>query len=421
MTSFAELGVRTRTLESLSRSGITDPNAVQREALPGLLAAGDAVIEAPTGSGKTLAFAIPMVERLRGHQPGGPRALVVGPTRELCQQVAAVIAALDRELHVAVLYGGVGYGAQLHALATGADIVVGCPGRILDLAASQRRVSFARVEYLVLDEGDEMLDSGFAHDVESIIARCPDKSKRQTVLASATMPDWVERMIDRHLSAPQRVRVALEATPDLEHGILGVADELRLETLVTLLRLQPAGSGTIVFTRTKHGAKKLTRKLEALSLHAVELQGNLSQNARDRSIGSFRDGEADILVATNVAARGLDVPRVGLVVNYELPESALWLTHRIGRTARNGACGHAVTLLSAADADQWHKLQRGGAPRLRRLHAEPLLQRGEWLYLTEAEALAATPRPLQGGSPERARHPVGSFHRRRPAPRRNAA
>jgi superfamily II DNA/RNA helicase len=336
MTSFAELGVRTRTLESLSRSGITDPNAVQREALPGLLAAGDAVIEAPTGSGKTLAFAIPMVERLRGHQLGGPRALVVGPTRELCQQVAAVIAALDRELHVAVLYGGVGYGAQLHALATGADIVVGCPGRILDLAASQRRVSFARVEYLVLDEGDEMLDSGFAHDVESIIALCPGKSRRQTVLASATMPDWVERMIDRHLSAPQRVRVAREAAPDLEHGILGVADELRLETLVTLLRLQPTGSGTIVFTRTKHGAKKLTRKLEALSLHAVELQGNLSQNARDRSIGSFRDGEADILVATNVAARGLDVPRVGLVVNYELPESALWLTHRIGRTARNG-------------------------------------------------------------------------------------
>ncbi|MGD0833201.1 MAG: DEAD/DEAH box helicase [Candidatus Dormibacteria bacterium] len=421
MTSFAELGVRTRTLESLGRLGITEPNAVQREALPGLLGGGDAVIEAPTGSGKTLAFAIPVVERLRGHRPGGPRALVVGPTRELCQQVASVIAALDRELHVAVLYGGVGYGAQWHALSSGADIVVGCPGRILDLISVQRRASFARVEYLVLDEGDEMLDSGFAHDVESIIALCPDRSRRQTILASATMPDWVERMIDRHLRAPLRVRVAQEAAPDLEHGILGVADELRLEALVTLLRQQPAGAGTIVFTRTKHGAKKLTRKLEGLSLRVVELQGNLSQNARDRSIASFREGEADVLVATNVAARGLDVPRVSLVVNYELPESALWLTHRIGRTARNGACGRAVTLLSATDADQWHKLQRGGAPHLRRLHSEPLLQRGEWLYLTEAEALAATPAPVRGGSPGRPRYPAGSFRPRRQAPRRSAA
>jgi ATP-dependent RNA helicase RhlE len=266
-----------------------------------------------------------------------------------------------------------------------------------------------------------MLDSGFAHDVETIMALCPDRSRRQTVLASATMPDWVERMIDRHLQTPNRVRVAREQAPDLEHGILGIAEELRLETLVTLLRQQPSGSGTIVFTRTKHGAKKLTRKLEALSLHAVELQGNLSQNARDRSIGSFRDGESDILVATNVAARGLDVPRVGLVVNFELPESALWLTHRIGRTARNGACGRALTLLSPADADQWHKLQRGGAPRLRRLHAEPLLQRGEWLYLTEAEALAQAPAASRGASPVRPRRSVGSFQRRRPAASRRTA
>ncbi|HAW10299.1 MAG TPA: hypothetical protein DCX12_04335, partial [Chloroflexi bacterium] len=237
----------------------------------------------------------------------------------------------------------------------------------------------------------------------------------------ATMPDWVQRMIDRHLREPRRVQVAADAEPTLEHGVLHVNEDQRMDSLVTLLKLQPAGSGTIVFTRTKHGAKKLAHKLDGLQMRVAELQGNLSQNARERSIGSFRDGEVDVLVATNVAARGLDVPHVGLVVNYELPETAQWLTHRIGRTARNGAAGRAITLLSGADAEQWQKLQRGGAPRLPRLHAEPLLQRGEWLYLAETERPApnvTAPRPMRAGLSHR---PVGSFRRRRPAPRRSAA
>ena len=289
MTSFAELGVRARTLESLTRQGIDAPNEVQREALPHLLAGHDTVIAAPTGSGKTLAFAVPMIERLQGHRAGGPRALVVGPTRELSLQVATVIAGLDRALRVAVLYGGVGYGAQYQALAGGPDIVVGCPGRILDLVG-QGRVNFSAVEYLVLDEADEMLDAGFAREVERIMSLCAVGSARQTVLASATMPDWVQRMIDRHLREPRRVQVAADAEPTLEHGVLHVDDERRMDSLVTLLKLQPAGSGTIVFTRTKHGAKKLARKLETLQLRVAELQGNLSQNARERSIGSFRDG-----------------------------------------------------------------------------------------------------------------------------------
>jgi superfamily II DNA/RNA helicase len=420
MTSFAELGVRARTLESLTRQGIDAPNEVQREALPHILAGHDTVIAAPTGSGKTLAFAVPMIERLQGHRAGGPRALVVGPTRELSLQVATVIAGLDRALRVAVLYGGVGYGAQYQALAGGPDIVVGCPGRILDLVG-QGRVHFSAVEYLVLDEADEMLDAGFAREVERIMSLCAVGAARQTVLASATMPDWVQRMIDRHLREPQRVQVAADAEPTLEHGVLHVDDEQRMDSLVTLLRLQPAGSGTIVFTRTKHGAKKLARKLETLHLRVAELQGNLSQNARERSIGSFRDGDVDVLVATNVAARGLDVPHVGLVVNYELPETALWLTHRIGRTARNGAAGRAITLLSTADAEQWHKLQRGGAPHLPRLHAEPLLARGEWLYLAESEHAEPAFRPAQPVRTGLPRRPAGSFRRRRPTPHRTAA
>src|ERR1039458_10202201 len=249
MTSFAELGVGSRAPNSPARQGVEAPNEVQRGALPHLLAGHDTVIAAPTGSGKTLAFAIPMIERLRVHRPGGPRALVIGPTRELSLQVASVIASLDRALRVAVLYGGVGYGPQYQALAGGPDIVVGCPGRILDLVG-QGRVHFSAVEYLVLDEADEMLDAGFARDVERIMSLCAVGSARQPVLASATMPDWVQRMIDRHLREPQRVQVAADAEPTLEHGVLHVNRSEEHTSELQSLRLQPAGSGTIVFTRT---------------------------------------------------------------------------------------------------------------------------------------------------------------------------
>ena len=421
MATFAEIGVRTRTLEVLDREGITEPLPVQRDALPHLLASRDCVIEAPTGSGKTLAFAIPMVERLRGHRPGGPRALVVVPTRELAMQVAAVIASSDPGIRVATLYGGVGYGAQLEALKGGADAVVGCPGRILDLCGSGR-VSMSRVDYLVLDEADEMLDAGFARDVEKIIEMC-SRPQRQTVLASATMPEWVQRMIDKHLREPARVRIVAETVPALEHGILAVEDAVRVETLTTLLRAQPQGSGTIVFTRTKHGAKKLSRKLGAVGVPAVELQGNLSQNARERSITAFREGEVSVLVATNVAARGLDVSHVGLVVNFELPETAQWLTHRIGRTARNGAEGKAVTFLAPSDHEQWLKLQRGGAPRLLHLDGPALVGRGQWAFLpAEQQPVVRAPRPVPAegsGSPRswRSRRPRG----RRPQARVPAA
>ena len=202
---------------------------MQREALPHLLAGHDTVIAAPTGSGKTLAFAVPMIERLRATAPADLAPWWSGPPGSSRLQVATVIAGLDRALRVAVLYGGVGYGAQYQALAGGPDIVVGCPGRILDLVG-QGRVNFSAVEYLVLDEADEMLDAGFAREVERIMSLCAAGSARQTVLASATMPDWVQRMIDRHLREPRRVQVAADAEPTLEHGVLHVDDELRIET-----------------------------------------------------------------------------------------------------------------------------------------------------------------------------------------------
>ncbi len=288
MTTFASIGVRPRTSAVLAENGFHEPNAVQQEAIPPLLARRDCVMEAPTGSGKTLAFVVPLVERLAGHQGHGARALIVTPTRELATQVNAVIRKVDPALRTVVCIGGVGYGPQTGGLRNSPDVIVGCPGRILDLASS----GFARlrdVEYLVLDEADEMFDQGFAHDVEKIIAMCPafeSAGRRQTVLASATMPDWVQRMISKHLHAPARVRVVNEQVPALEHGVMAVVKSQKVDALSRLLRRQRATdlNQTIVFHRTKHGAKKLVRDLVRMGHSAGELQGNLSQNARDRAL-----------------------------------------------------------------------------------------------------------------------------------------
>ena len=329
-----------------------------------------------------------------------------------------MIAGLDRALRVAVLYGGVGYG-EYQALAGGPDIVVGCPGRILDLVG-QARVDFSAVEYLVLDEADEMLDAGFAREVERIMSLCAAGSARQTVLASATMPDWVQRMIDRHLREPRRVQVAGDAEPTLEHGVLHVNDDQRVDSLVTLLKLQPAGSGTIVFTRTKHGAKKLAHKLDALQVRVAELQGNLSQNARERSIGSFRDGEVDVLVATNVAARGLDVPTSAWSSTTTARDRTVAdPPHRPNRAQRRRRAGDHPALGCRRRAVA--EAAARGRTRLPRLHAEPLLQRGEWLYLAESENPEPAFRPAQAVRTGFPRRPAGSFRRRRPAVRRSAA
>jgi ATP-dependent RNA helicase RhlE len=386
MPTFAELGVRSRTVDTLRRSAITEPLPVQRDAIPPLLARRDVVVEAPTGSGKTLAFLVPMAERLSGHRPGGARALVVVPTRELAGQVASVLRTVDPALRVALVVGGVGYGGQTSALRNSPDVVVACPGRLLDLAG-RGAARLDRVEYLVLDEADEMLDQGFAPDVERIMALTPQNQPgrivRQTVLASATMPAWVRTMIDRHLVDPVRLAVAVsgEQVPLLEQGLLRVRRDQRVTTLSALLCRFDGKA--LVFHRTKHGAKRLASDLHRLGHRADELQGNLSQNARDRAIAGFRGRSTDVLVATNVAARGLDIDHVQLVVNYELPDSPQWLTHRAGRTARNGAEGTAVTFLSEDDMEQWGKLRRLGAPALRWADGDALLGEGE-LRLLEA-------------------------------------
>ncbi len=374
MQTFTDLGVSARTAAALTALGVHTPVPVQAQAIPALLEGRDLVIEAPTGSGKTLAFLLPLLARL---QPGrrAPQALVVAPTRELAIQIGSVLRGVAGRTRAAILYGGVGYGRQTADLNGHPDVVIGTPGRILDMVA-RRLLSLSAIDFLVLDEADEMLDAGFARDVEKIIGMT---GARQTALASATMPAWVETMIAKHLRQPVRVRVERAVEPSLEHGLLHVVAPQRLDTLHRLLKSHDGS--VIVFGRTKHGVKKLATRLNAMGHSAGELQGNLSQTRRDATMDAFRRGRIRVLVATNVAARGLDVAGVGLVINYELPETAEWLTHRVGRTARQGAAGRALTILTPDDETAWRKLRRQGAPDIRPIDAELLLQRGQWRHI----------------------------------------
>ena len=408
MHTFAEAGISARILAALARQNITTPNRVQSESIPALLDGRDVVVQSPTGSGKTLAFLIPLLERFQPGSPG-PRALIVTPTRELAIQVDAVFASLDSELRGALLYGGVGYHAQTLALKRRADVVIGTPGRILDMI-ERKLVSLSRVEYLVLDEADQMFDAGFAPAVERIIGLTYSP---QTVLASATMPDWVSAMVAKHLNDPVTIRLATEGASLLEHGLVRTDSGLKLRLLSDILRQH---RGTIVFGRTKHGVRKLNRDLQRLGHRSVELQGNMAQNAREHVMQTFRSERADVLVATNVAARGLDVSHVGLVVNYDLPDSPEAMTHRVGRTARNGSTGRAVTFLTHEDHEKWAKLRRQGAPALRTLDSAELSRRGGWLYVEDG-ASVAPPASKQVRSTGRRRPGARGGAGRRPARR----
>lgn len=392
MKTFADAGLRPHTVAALAAHGITEPVSVQDQALPLLMQGHDLVIEAPTGSGKTLAFLLPLIERLQ-RGASWPRALVVTPTRELALQVDKVLTTLGSDLRSTVLYGGVGYANQRLALKRGVDVVIGTPGRIMDLVG-QGRLSLARIEYLVLDEADEMLDAGFAPIVEKMLALTYEP---QTVLASATMPEWVTRLIQKHTRDHRQIRLEAEADSALEHGLLRVAREHKLSTLSRVLNGH-AGAA-IVFGRTKHGVRKLNANLRKLGHNAVELQGNLSQSERDRAMESFRRGRSRVLVATNVAARGIDIDHVGLVINFELPDSARWLTHRVGRTARMGATGRALTFLTPDDEAAWAKLSRE-APLIREIDATSLLNDGSWTFRDRpTDRSVGSPRPQ--GHPQR--------------------
>jgi ATP-dependent RNA helicase DeaD len=341
------------------------PTPIQAQTLPLLLAGRDVVGQARTGSGKTLAFGIPLVERCKSGR-GAAQALVLTPTRELATQVASVVGILGRghRLRVVELVGGRGIGPQVAALRAGAEVVVGTPGRVLDLL-KQGTLRLEALTYFVLDEADEMLDQGFGPDVDRIIQRMPaNAASRQNALFSATLPEWARAVAAKLLQNPAEVRMdegrPAGVTPEsVEHLVYEVPEGTKPSVLRALLgEDRDAGSATLVFGRTRHGVRKLAKQLNQEGYRAAALQSDLAQNARDRVIASFRSGEVPILVATNVAARGLDIADLGRVINYDLPENGALFTHRVGRTGRMGRAGEAITLLAPEDQPKWRQLEK---------------------------------------------------------------
>lgn len=354
---FAGVELTHATRAAIARMAISEPTPIQERSIPSLLAGRDLVGQAQTGSGKTLAFAVPIAEVC---DPSVRRvqALVLVPTRELALQVAGVVSGLasSRGVSVTQLVGGRPIRREQAALRRGADVVVGTPGRTLD-HLRQGSLKLDAVRFLVLDEADEMLDQGFARDVEAILSCTP--ASRQTALFSATMPHWVANTAKQYLRNPVKVEIdAALQEPTVEHLVYSIQRDDKIAALRTLL--DDRGSDPIlVFGRTKHGVRKLAKKLDALGYPVGALQGNLSQGARERVMRGFRSGAAPILVATNVAARGLDVNGIGQVINYDLPDSERLFTHRVGRTGRMGRSGEAVTFVTPDEERKWREIQRG--------------------------------------------------------------
>ncbi len=356
--TFAELGVRAETVEALAAAGITRAFAIQEYALPIALRGTDLIGQAPTGTGKTLGFGLPLLERVLAPSEGAdgqPQALIVVPTRELGLQVARDLAAAGatRGVRVLPIYGGVAYEPQVETLKKGVEILVGTPGRLLDLA-KQKQLKLGAIKALVLDEADRMLDLGFLEDVEKILAMLPEQ--RQTMLFSATMPDPIVALSRRFLHHP----VTIHAGHTTESGPSPLTKQVvyrthplnKLEMVARILQANGRGL-TMIFTRTKRAADRVAEDLDFRGFAVAAVHGDLGQGARERALRAFRTGKIDVLVATDVAARGLDVSGVTHVINYDCPEDPDTYTHRIGRTGRAGATGVAVTFVDWEDMPRW--------------------------------------------------------------------
>ncbi|MDX1423839.1 MAG: DEAD/DEAH box helicase [Kiloniellales bacterium] len=361
-SDFSAFGLAEPIQRALRARNHLVPTPIQARAIPALLAGRDMLGIAQTGTGKTAAFALPILHHLAGKPAGkgprGPRALILAPTRELAIQIADEFAQYGRALDLSqtVIIGGVGQHPQVKALARGVDILIATPGRLLDLL-SQRRVRLDAVEVLVLDEADRMLDMGFVRDVRKIVAALP--KARQSLLFSATMPGEVARLAGDMLREPLRVEVTPQSTPieRIEQSVYHVAAAAK-EALLARVLGDPALSRVIVFARTKHRANRVAARLDKAGVAAEAIHGNKSQGARQRALARFRDGDVRVLVATDIAARGIDVDRVSHVINFELPNEPESYVHRIGRTARAGADGAALSFCDPAERAYLRDIER---------------------------------------------------------------
>jgi ATP-dependent RNA helicase RhlE len=346
--SFDSLGLRADLLRAVASQSYGRPTPIQAQAIPEILAGHDLLAGAQTGTGKTAAFVLPVLHRLaeQGHPQRHPRALILTPTRELAAQVAERVHAygIHLPLRSAVIFGGVGMQPQIDRLHRGVDILVATPGRLLDHAA-RKTVDLSRIQVLILDEADRMLDMGFIHDIKRVLRLIPER--RQNLLFSATYSDEIRRLADGLLKQPKMVEVAkrnstVAAVAQSAHPV----DRQRKSDLLAHLIHREGWEQVLVFTRTKHGANKLAERLTRDGITAAAIHGNKSQSARTRALGEFKQGLVRALVATDIAARGLDIANLPQVVNFELPNVPEDYVHRIGRTGRAGADGSALSLVS---------------------------------------------------------------------------
>ena len=347
--SFKQFGFKSQVTTNINNCGYEHPTPIQEQAIPKVMAGKDLLGLAQTGTGKTAAFALPIIEKLTGTTHDKVRVLVVAPTRELAEQIndSFLELAEGTGLRTVTVYGGVGKKPQLDAFKRGVDIVIACPGRLLD-HLNNHGLKLNKVKTLVLDEADQMFDMGFFPDIRRILKHLP--KKRQTLLFSATMPADIKKLADETLTNPEEIRIKLEQPLDLISQVLyPVSKRQKSALLLHILKENPADGSTLVFTRTKYGAKNLAKKLLKAGFSASALQGNMSQNQRQKALSGFRDGTFSILVATDIAARGIDVSLVAQVVNFDLPSTAEAYTHRIGRTGRARRSGRAVSFICFDD------------------------------------------------------------------------
>ncbi|HYE33114.1 MAG TPA: DEAD/DEAH box helicase [Methylomirabilota bacterium] len=356
--SFSQLGLSKAVLEGVTAMGYVEPTPIQLRAIPMFLEGKDVIGSAQTGTGKTAAFALPILSKLEAHSKQGPRALMLVPTRELALQVETAIHDFSRftDLRTVVIYGGVGYGRQTDEMKKGADIIVATPGRLLD-HIGRGTIRLENIRFLVLDEADRMLDMGFLPDVRRIIQRCG--RNRQTALFSATLPPEIQGLAKFAMRDPQTIEVARRRTPaeSVKHVIYPVAQDQKVQLLMELLNRVNYES-VIVFCRTKWEADRISRTLKKANHAVAVLHSNRTQREREQALNGFRDGRYEVLVATDIASRGLDVPEVSHVINYDVPQHPEDYVHRIGRTGRAQSTGDAFTLMTAEDTKHVAAIER---------------------------------------------------------------
>ncbi len=403
LTQFADLGLAAPLLDALTTENYTTPTPIQAQAIPYVLEGRDLLGIAQTGTGKTAAFALPILHRLaadrRPATPHSCRVLVLAPTRELASQIQQSFEAYGRNLRLTstVVFGGVDMRRQERIMARGVDILVATPGRLVD-HMNHRTIRLDRVEVVVLDEVDRMLDIGFIHAIRRVMSHVP--AKRQSLFFSATLPKDIAALAAELLKDPATVKVVPVATTAerVEQRVIHV-DQAAKKTVLAKLLGDAAVTRAIVFTRTKHRADQVTRHLEACGVSAAAIHGNKSQSQRERALGGFKDGNTRVLVATDIAARGIDVDGVSHVVNFDLPEVAETYVHRIGRTARAGAQGLAIALCDTSERGSWRAIETLIRQRVPVLEVEGSRATGaERAAHQRAEAYEPAPRNGRGGA-----------------------